>query len=61
MAKSNYEHWLTIQAFRRKQIQSSYAGGKSLAEVAKLFGVSRQRVHQIVRSKQGVRRMLESS
>lgn len=50
MAKSNYQEWLEIQRGRRKQIKAARLSGKSLAEVAKLFGISRTRVQQIERS-----------
>lgn len=50
MGKSNYQEWLDIQKARRKQIRAIKASGKSLGEVAKLFGISRSRVQQIVKA-----------
>jgi DNA-directed RNA polymerase specialized sigma subunit len=47
---SNYSKWLEIQRARREQVRSSYASGLSLAEVGKLYGISRARVWQIVKS-----------
>ena len=47
-----YILWLRQQAQRRAQIKKEYNNGKgkTLAEIARIFGITRARVHQIVNS-----------
>jgi DNA-directed RNA polymerase sigma subunit (sigma70/sigma32) len=48
MRGSAYHLWCKQQAQRRAQIKSLHAQGKTLRVLAQLFGVSYQRIHQIV-------------
>lgn len=45
-----YILWLRQQAQRRAEIKKEHKKGKTLAEIARVFGISRARVHQIVNS-----------
>lgn len=36
---------------RNQQIQQRYQAGESITEIARIYGVSPQRVHQIVKAK----------
>ncbi len=45
----NYSRFLRSAARRRKQIVEMHAAGKTQSEIARLLGLSRQRVHQIIR------------
>ena len=46
-----YERWLKDQAKRRTEIRAAYRREHSLTLVARIYGISRARVHQIVNSK----------
>ena len=43
-----YILWLRQQAQRRVEIKKLRKAGKTLEEIARTFGISRARVHQIV-------------
>lgn len=45
----NYTRFLRAAARRRRQIVEMHAAGKSQSEIARQLGLSRQRVHQIIR------------
>lgn len=45
----NYTRFLRSAARRRQQIIAMHEAGKSQSEIARLLGLSRQRVHQIIR------------
>ena len=49
MNGKKYKQWMERQKSRREQIKAFHAGGKTLAEVAVQFGISRGRAWQIVR------------
>lgn len=51
--KPNYTTFLAESLKRRKKIMALYNQGKSLAEIARIMDVSRQRVHYLVRVKNG--------
>lgn len=46
-----YILWLRQQAQRRVEIKKLRRAGKSLAQIAQEYGISRARVHQIVNPK----------
>lgn len=50
MDGKRYKSWLVRQAQRRAQIKAFHASGKTMAEVAAQFGISRGRAWQIVRN-----------
>ncbi|MCZ7554589.1 MAG: hypothetical protein M5U05_18760 [Anaerolineales bacterium] len=41
----------SLKRERNVEIRARYAAGMSVPELARLFGISEQRVHQIVRGK----------
>ena len=45
-----YRRWLKEQAKRRARIKAAYRSERSLTVVARIFGISRARVQQIVKS-----------
>ena len=49
MNGKKYKQWVERQRARREQIKNFHASGKTMAEVAAQFGISRGRAWQIVR------------
>ena len=49
MQGESYTLWLKEQARRRAEIKKLRRAGKSLGELARIFGVSRGRIYQIVK------------
>lgn len=49
MTKANYKVFLAVSKMRRQKIKDYHATGKTMAQVAEKFSISRGRAWQIVR------------